>query len=266
LAIGVFDSGLGGLTVLDRLQAVLPDQAFVYLGDNKNAPYGPRSPSEILDLTIAASDALFRQGCNLVILACNTASAVALRLMQEVWVPADRRVLGVLVPMIEDVVGQSWEQTSRPLVDRKVLFFGTPATVASGAFTRETRLRARGVQIAEVACPGLVDALEAGDSAMADALVEQFSTQGRAQLPGADVAVLGCTHYPLKQAGFAAAFPEAAILHQGDIVARSLRSYLTRHTRFAGQGPTRYLTTGDRVEVTAAAARFLGRDLDFKHL
>jgi glutamate racemase len=265
--IGVFDSGLGGLTVLAKLRAALPEQAFLYLGDNRNAPYGPRPGGEIIDLSIAATQALFDQGCELVILACNTASTVALRAMQEYWVPADRRVLGVTVPVIEAIVGQSWHATHTPDLSTRVLLFGTPATVASGAFTRETKLRATGVEVCEVACPGLVDALEAGDHAAAEGLVRRYVAEGRARMPEPDAVVLGCTHYPLQEPTFRAALPPGAtILNQGDLVAAALRDYLVRYPRFAARRGTRYLTTGDPEAVARAARAFLDDTLDFTAL
>ncbi|NNU80561.1 glutamate racemase [Halovulum dunhuangense] len=265
-AIGVFDSGLGGLTVLERLQAALPGQGFVYLGDNANAPYGTRSAGEILDLTMAGTQALFDRGCGLVILACNTASAVALRQMQEFWVPADRRVLGVFVPMIEAIVGRPFAQRGAPTQSAvsDVLLFATQATVASGAFSRELFLRASGVRVVEQACPGLVDALEAGDRAAADAIAAAHVRAALDRMPAPRVAALGCTHYPLAAGAFAAALPEGCrVLSQGDLVAAALCDYLRRHPRLAGGGGNAYLTSGDPQAVRRAAQVMTGRDLPF---
>ncbi len=114
MAVGVFDSGLGGLTVLDAVARRLPDVPFVYFGDNAHAPYGVRTADDIFNLTCAATERLWAEGCDLVILACNTASAAALKRMQETWVPADKRVLGVFVPLIEALTERQWGDNSPP--------------------------------------------------------------------------------------------------------------------------------------------------------
>ncbi len=267
MPIGVFDSGLGGLTILGRLQAALPGQDFVYLGDNANAPYGVRGSREIFDLTARGCDALFAQGCKLVILACNTASAVALRQMQEFWVPADRRVLGVFVPMIESILARPWalRGPAVPSPVRDIALFATPATVDSGAFTRELVLRAHGARVLEVPCPGLVDALEAGDAESADAVVARAVGWALQGMPAPQVVALGCTHYPMARDAFVRALPKGTrILSQGDVVAASLGDYLGRHPQFASAGTSRYLTSGDPAAVAAAAKRLLGRALPFQ--
>ena len=146
MAVGIFDSGLGGLTVLDAVQARLPDVPFVYYADSANAPYGVRTADDIYDLTTAATQALFDAGCDLVVLACNTASAAALRRMQESWVPEGKRVLGVFVPLIEALTERSWGDNSPPreVGVKHVALFATPATVASRCHSaRSGRRRAR---------------------------------------------------------------------------------------------------------------------------
>ncbi len=267
MPIGVFDSGLGGLTVMRALARRLPGQGFVYLGDNANAPYGTRAPGEVFDLTVAGCGALMARGCDLVILACNTASAVALRMMQETWVPADARVLGVFVPVIEALLGRPWALHG-PLVAspvRDIVLFATPATVASGAFTRELSLRASGARVTEVACPGLVEALEQG--ADPAPLVRAAAARARARCPAPQAVVLGCTHYPLVEAQFAAALPPGTrILSQPVIAAAALADYLARHPRFAGAGPVGYLTSGPPEAVRDAAARLMRWDVPFRAL
>ncbi len=267
MPIGVFDSGLGGLTVLGALQNALPGQAFVYLGDHAHAPYGARSAPEILDLTMAACGLLFARGCDLVILACNTASSVALKPMQEYFVTADKRVLGVFVPVIEVLAGRAWADRAAPTIApvNDVLFFATPATVRSGAFSREVALRTSNVRIVEVPCPGLVDALETDAQADAARIVRTCTAQGLAQMPTPEVTVLGCTHYPLMQTQFAAALPPGTrTLSQPRAVADALCDYLARHPRFAGGGGQTYLTTGHAGPVTRAALALTGRDLVFR--
>ena len=265
LPIGVFDSGLGGLTVLRALADRLPEQDFLYLGDNANAPYGMRSEDEIHALTRAGVARLFAEGCGLVILACNTASAVALRALQEAWLPGqggERRVLGVFVPVIEALTGRPWAYRGPALPGAvgRVALFATPATVASHAFTRELALRASGVEVCERACPGIVEALEAGDRERADAAVAGHVAALLARCPAPEAAVLGCTHYPLAEAAFRAALPAGtAVRSQPAIVAESLAAYLDRHPRFrGGRGERRFLTTGDPGAVSANARRLTG--------
>ncbi|MEM9437941.1 MAG: glutamate racemase, partial [Pseudomonadota bacterium] len=174
MAIGIFDSGLGGLTVLDACMARLPEVPFKYFADSAHAPYGVRDADDIYGLSTAAVGRLFDEGCDLVILACNTASAAALRRMQEGWVPREKRVLGVFVPLIEALTERRWGDNSPPReVDVKhVALFATPATVASRAFQRELAFRAIGVDVEAQACGGVVDAIEDGDLILAEALVK----------------------------------------------------------------------------------------------
>ena len=148
MAVGIFDSGLGGLTVLSALEKRLPDVPFVYLGDSAHAPYGVRDADDIFALTCASVERLWAEGCDLVILACNTASAAALRRMQETWLPKDKRVLVVFVPLIEALTERQWGDNSPPreVRVRNVALFATPATVSSRAFQRELAFRAIGVK------------------------------------------------------------------------------------------------------------------------
>jgi len=199
MAVGIFDSGLGGLTVLDAVQQRLPDMDFVYLADSANAPYGVRTADDIYDKTVAATQRLFDAGCDLVVLACNTASAAALRRMQEGWVPADKRVLGVFVPLIEAMTERQWGDNSPPreVETKHVALFATPATVASRAFQRELAFRAIGVDVEAQACGGVVDAIEDGDFILAEAMVRSHVDALKRKMPAPEAAILGCTHYPL---------------------------------------------------------------------
>ncbi|MEO1329981.1 MAG: glutamate racemase [Pseudomonadota bacterium] len=283
MAIGVFDSGLGGLTVLRALTRALPNQPFVYLGDNAAAPYGARTPEEVRALTVAGVEALFATGCRLVLLACNTASALALRPLQQDWLPNQAagpdgvapRVLGVFVPIVEVVTGRPWmaahPPSEAPGGRRRILFFATPATVASGAFPREVAARATGLAVASIPCPGLVDALEAGDEAAAEAAVADAVATLGPDDADAEAAILGCTHYPLAYAAFRRALPDAtAILSQPDITAASLARYLERRPEYeslwrpGGAPQLRCFTTGDPAHVGALAARFYGEPLPFQ--
>ena len=267
MAVGVFDSGLGGLTVLDALQKRLPDVPFVYFGDNAHAPYGVRTADDIYNLTTSAVQRMFEEGCDLVILACNTASAAALRRMQESWVPKNKRVLGVFVPLIESLTERQWGDNSPPreVAVKHVALFATPATVASRAFQRELAFRAIGVDVEAQACGGVVDAIEDGDMILAEALVRSHVDALKRKMPQPDAAVLGCTHYPLVEKVFQDALgPEVKVFSQPALVAESLADYLTRRPEMIGAGTdTVYLTTGNPARVSDRATQFLRRQIRF---
>ncbi len=267
MAVGIFDSGLGGLTVWDAVQKQLPDVDFVYLADSAHAPYGVRTADDIYNLTVAATQRLFDAGCDLVILACNTASAAALRRMQESWVPTDKRVLGVFVPLIEAMTEREWGDNSPPReVDLKhVALFATPATVASRAFQRELAFRAIGVDVEAQACGGVVDAIEDGDFILAEALVRSHVDALQRKMPKPQAAILGCTHYPLMLETFQNALgPDVKVFSQANLVARSLGDYLKRHPNMMGTGEAAFLTTGDPKKVSSRATQFLRRPLTFQ--
>lgn len=285
--IGVFDSGDGGLTVLKALIGRLPEQNFLYLGDQANAPYGGREPEEIYDLTLASVDFLFSQGCRLVLLACNTASAVALRRLQQTWLDdrdaelgdPGRRVLGVLVPMVEAIAGVPWNTESQaaakqtPGADGSVAIFATRRTVETGAFALEIGLRAPGIEVSQQACPDLVARIEAAAplselDAMVQGYVAALMDGMAGQIP--DKAVLGCTHYPLVAKSFKAALPDSVeLLDQPALVAESLADYLLRHPEFnrypSSDGPwRRFLTTGPADHASSKASLFFGRQVRFE--
>ncbi|MEL6807425.1 MAG: aspartate/glutamate racemase family protein [Pseudomonadota bacterium] len=266
MAIGIFDSGLGGLTVMDAVQTRLPDVPFVYLADSANAPYGVRTAEDIYELTCKSVQRLFDAGCDLVILACNTASAAALRRMQESWVPQDKRVLGVFVPMIEALTERQWGDNSPPreVAVQHVALFATPATVASRAFQRELAFRAIGVDVEAQACGGVVDAIEDGDMILADALVRSHVDALKRKMPHPQAAILGCTHYPLMQAEFQDALgADVSVYSQANLVGESLADYLERHPDKMGTGEAGYLTTGDPARVSQRATQFLRRQITF---
>ena len=276
--IGVFDSGSGGLTVLRALTDALPDRRFVYLGDHANAPYGQRSADDVYRLTIANVERLFAWDCRLVLLACNTASAVALRRLQQHWLPdvaPDRRVLGVLVPMVEAIARVPWQvqapPSDRPTPPATVGVFATPRTVATGAYPSEIGRRAPAVQVVQQACPGLVAAIES-DAGGTDlqALIDGYTAELLARMPdrSPDSVVLGCTHYPLAADAFARALPAGIpILDQPAIVARSLVAYLDRHGELDDSSesgdPIRLLSTGSGEASDAVASRFFGKPVTF---
>jgi glutamate racemase len=268
MAVGVFDSGLGGLTVLEAVQARLPEVPFVYLADSAHAPYGVRDSDDIYRLTCAAVERLWEEGCDLVVLACNTASAAALRRMQESFVPTDKRVLGVFVPMIEALTERRWGDNSPPreVAVKHVALFATPATVSSRAFQRELAFRAIGVDVEGQACGGVVDAIEEGDMILAEALVRSHVDALKRKMPQPQAAILGCTHYPLMQQAFQDALgPDVTVYSQANLVAESLADYLQRHPEMIGDGAkAKFLTTGDPRRVSDRATQFLRRSLTFE--
>lgn len=268
MAVGIFDSGIGGLTVLDAAQKSMPDVPFVYLGDNAHSPYGVRAADDIYELTKTSVERLWDAGCDLVILACNTASAAALRRMQENWIPENKRVLGVFVPLIEALTEREWGDNSPPreVNAKHVALFATPATVRSRAFQRELAFRAIGVDVEAQACGGVVDAIEDGDMILADALVRSHVDALKRKMPEPDAAILGCTHYPLMAEIFQDALGEnVRVLSQADLVAGSLSNYLERHPNMMGQGTkSMFLTTGNVKQVSQAATQFLRRPVVFE--
>lgn len=279
--IGVFDSGHGGLTVLEALQQRLPRQGFIYLGDHANAPYGLRTPDEIVDLTRDGVATLFGLGCTLVILACNTAAAVALRRLQQEWLPdafPNHRCLGVLVPMIEEIAHNPWHATAGESdwarQPETLGVFATRATVASGAYVHEVEKRAPRLKVFQQACPDLAGLIEAGteDGVLAP-LVARYVGELLAQLGDLtlDSVVLGCTHYPLVEHLFRAALPaNTRIVSQPLRTAASLTAYLFRHPEMKRFGhlpaDIRAYTTGDPATVTQLASRFFSRHLAFQAL
>ena len=268
MAVGIFDSGLGGLTVHQAIAAHMPDLPLVYLGDNAHAPYGVRTADDIFDLTCAGVERLWQEGCDLVILACNTASAAALRRMQETWLPADKRVLGVFVPMIEALTERGWGDNSPPrqVAVKHVALFATPATVASRAFQRELAFRAVGVDVEAQPCAGVVDAIEQGDEILAEALVSSHVEALLRRMPFPQAAILGCTHYPLVQAAFQRALGDKVqVYSQAALVAESLADYLHRRPEFIGEGTqSRFLTTGDPERVSGKATQFMRQSIRFE--
>lgn len=268
MAVGVFDSGLGGLTVHHALVKRMPDQAFVYYGDNANAPYGVRDADDIYALTCKGVERLWDEGCDLVILACNTASAAALKRMQETWLPRNKRVLGVFVPLIEALTERQWGDNSPPreVAVKHVALFATPATVASRAFQRELAYRAIGVDVEAQPCGGVVDAIEAGDEILAEQIVRSHVEALLRRMPKPEAAILGCTHYPLMQDVFQDALgADVTVYSQANLVAASLEDYLKRRPEFIGSGTvSKYLTTGNPASVSKNATQFLRHSITFE--
>lgn len=261
MAIGVFDSGIGGLSVHRRLVERFPRADFVYLADQANTPYGGRAGEEIVDLTRAGCERLFDAGCDLVILACNTASAIALRRLQQAWLPGVRasrgrptNVLGIIVPTIEAATGLPWEHEAERRGDKVekldiLAVFATPATAASRVYEIEIDKRRQDVAVFVEPCPELAGQIESGaprpllEAAVA-AHVDAVSRRiGRAP----DRAILGCTHYEIISDVFRAALkPGTPIVHQPDATADALEAYLQRRPEYdpGRSGQRLFLTTG----------------------
>jgi len=266
MSVAIFDSGLGGLTVWQAVMRRLPDLAVSYYGDNANAPYGVRAADDVHALTVAAVNRMWETD-DLVVLACNTASAAALRRMQEAGVPEGKRVLGVFVPLIEALTERKWGDNSPPreVAVNQVALFATPATVASRAFQRELAFRAIGVDVEAQACGGVVDAIEDGDMILADALVKSHVDALKRKMPKPDAAILGCTHYPLVAESFQSVLgADVTVFSQADIVAESLADYLSRRPEMAMGGTARMVTTGDPERVSSRATQFLRRPITFE--
>ena len=274
--IGVFDSGHGGLTILEEVAAALPRQGFVYLGDHAHAPYGDRSGPQIYELTRVSVERLFALGCRLVILACNTASTVALRRLQQEWLAAcwpGHRVLGVVVPTIEAITGMPWRaRTARAsAAPRTVGVFATAATVRSQVYPIEIAKRAPHIRVVQQACGDLVRQIEGGASRAEMArTVGAAARELAARLGDAapDAIVLGCTHFPLVRDLFVAELdPAVELISQPRQVALALADYLERHPGFAdppgGAAAITLLTSGRAPDVSRAAERLFGRPFAF---
>ena len=258
--IGVFDSGYGGLTVLKDLRKLLPQYDYIYLGDNARAPYGSRSFDSVYRFTLECVRKLFDQGCQLVILACNTGSAKALRTIQQKDLPvidSCRRVLGVIRPTAE-IVG-SFSKTG------KVGVLGTTGTVVSGSYPIEISKFFPDLEVFQEACPMWVPLIENGEHLKdgADYFVAQHIEKIFLQDPNIDTLVLGCTHYPLLAGKIGKYVPTGVrIIDQGIIVAESLKDYLHRHPqmeeRCSKRGTCRYCTTDNPEIFNKKASIFLG--------
>ena len=278
--IGVFDSGFGGLTVHRALIEALPERDFVYLGDHRNAPYGTRPPIDVLNLTCAGLDRLFGEGCTLVILACNTASVVALRWIQQQWLPARRRedgvprnAIGIVVPTIEAATGLGWHEDAATAEKAKrsstIAVFATRRTVETGCYPIEIRKRRPDITVVQQACPELAGLIEQG-APRADirVLVEQYVGELRQAIDTTpDCVILGCTHYPLVADLFARTLPcGLPIIHQPEATARALKFYLDRHPEYgAGNAGRRmFLSTGFSSEALPLIEKFWGGKLPFR--
>lgn len=265
--IGIFDSGYGGLTILEKIRERLPQYDYIYLGDNARAPYGTRSFDVVYDFTRQSTEKLFQMGCPLVILACNTASAKALKNIQQNDLPnwnPDRRVLGVIRPTVEKV-GEITQS-------RHVGLFGTMGTIQSGSYPIEIAKLFPDIIVSGVACPMWVPLVENEeyDSDGADFFVKKYIDELFRKDPMIDTIILACTHYPLLIQKIKKYIPEnVQLIAQGDIVAESLKQYLTRHTQLESllsKGEScQFFTTESAEKFAKSGSVFLRQDIDATH-
>jgi glutamate racemase len=281
MAIGVFDSGVGGLTVHRTLVTRFPRADFVYLADQANAPYGGRAGEEIVELTKAGVERLFEAGCDLVVLACNTASAIALRRLQQTWLPEFRRetgrkvnVLGLIVPTIEAATGLPWEYESAPRGDKiekldVIGVFCTVATADSRVYEIEIAKRREDIAVFSEACSGLAGMIEE-DASREDlmAVIQGHADALKARIGRApDRAILGCTHYEIVADLFAAALPPGTpLINQPDATADALERYFARHPEYdvGSSGGRRFLTTGKAGVQSGLVETFWGEPVRFE--
>ena len=266
--IGVFDSGYGGLTILSEIRKRLPEYDYLYLGDNARTPYGTRSFDVVYEFTRQAVIRLFEMGCHLIILGCNTASAKALRSIQQNDLPKldpQRRVLGVIRPTAE-VIGQLTHS-------RHVGIFATEGTIKSESYNLEIQKLFPDIQVSGVACPFWVPLVEynEADSPGADYFVKKRIDQIMALDPQIDALILGCTHYPILMPKIRKYLPEGvSVVSQGEYVASSLKAYLERHPQIelkcAKHASVHYLTTENPEKFKESAQLFLHEKIEVENI
>ena len=266
--IGVFDSGYGGLTILSKIREVLPQYDYVYLGDNARAPYGSRSFDVVYEFTLQAVEKLFEMGCHLVVLGCNTASAKALRSIQQNNLPhidPQRRVLGVIRPTVEaiDTLTKS----------RHVGVLGTPGTIKSESYPLEIHKLFPDIKVSGQACALWAAIVEAGEaqSEGADYFIQKDINALLAKDAEIDTIILGCTHYPILLPKIRQYVPEGInILAQGNLVGESLKDYLKRHpemdARCTKEGTCTYFTTEAEEKFSESATTFLSEQVSVLHI
>lgn len=266
--IGIFDSGYGGLTILDKIRETLPEYDYIYLGDNARAPYGTRSFEVVYEFTRQAVFKLFEMGCQLVILACNTASAKALRSIQMNDLPLldpKRRVLGVIRPTVESIGSIT--------ATRHIGILATAGTIISESYPMEIEKIFPDITVVGEACPMWVALVENGEanSAGADYFVEKHIDQILSRDSEIDTLVLGCTHYPLLIPKIAEKVPSGInVVAQGEYVAASLKDYLKRHPEMEAKctrsGVTTFFTTESTTKFKESASVFLNHDIEVNHI
>ncbi len=266
--IGVFDSGYGGLTILDKIREVLPEYDYIYLGDNARAPYGTRSFEVVYEFTRQAVNKLFDMGCHLVILACNTASAKALRSIQMNDLPQidpARRVLGVIRPTVECVGEISKNQ--------HIGVLATAGTIKSESYPLEIHKLFPEIQVSGTACPMWVSLVENNESQDegADYFIRKYIDQLLSKDPQIDTVILGCTHFPILLPKIRQYIPDhISVISQGEYVAESLKDYLKRHSEMDAKctknGNCQFYTTEAEEKFSESASTFLTQQISVKHI
>lgn len=266
--IGVFDSGYGGLTILDKIREVLPEYDYIYLGDNARAPYGTRSFEVVYEFTRQAINKLFDMGCHLVILACNTASAKALRSIQMNDLPQidpARRVLGVIRPTVECVGEISKNQ--------HIGVLATAGTIKSESYPLEIHKLFPEIQVSGTACPMWVSLVENNESQDegADYFIRKYIDQLLSKDPQIDTVILGCTHFPILLPKIRQYIPDhISVIAQGEYVAESLKDYLKRHPEMDAKctknGNCQFYTTEAEEKFSESASTFLKQQISVKHI
>ena len=266
--IGVFDSGYGGLTILDKIREVLPEYDYIYLGDNARAPYGTRSFEVVYEFTRQAVNKLFDMGCHLVILACNTASAKALRSIQMNDLPQidpARRVLGVIRPTVECVGEISKNQ--------HIGVLATAGTIKSESYPLEIHKLFPEIQVRGTACPMWVSLVENNESQDegADYFIRKYIDQLLSKDPQIDTVILGCTHFPILLPKIRQYIPDhISVIAQGEYVAESLKDYLKRHPEMDAKctknGNCQFYTTEAEEKFSESASTFLKQQISVKHI
>ena len=266
--IGVFDSGYGGLTILSKIRETLPQYDYIYLGDNARTPYGTRSFEIVYEFTLQAVNKLFEMGCHLVILACNTASAKALRTIQMNDLPhldPQRRVLGVIRPTVE-CIGSITHS-------RHVGVLATAGTIKSESYPMEIHKLFPDIYISGEACPMWVPLVENNEaqSAGADYFIQKYIDTLLSKDQQIDTVILGCTHYPLLLPKIKHFMPDGIkIVSQGEYVAGSLKDYLHRHPEIAAictqNGKCTFCTTEAEEKFIESASAFLNEDITVKRV
>ena len=266
--IGVFDSGYGGLTILDKIRGVLPEYDYIYLGDNARAPYGTRSFEVVYEFTRQAVSKLFDMGCHLVILACNTASAKALRSIQMNDLPnidPARRVLGVIRPTVECIGNITQNQ--------HIGILATAGTVKSESYPLEIHKLFPDIRVSGIACPMWVSLVENNESQNegTDYFIRKYIDQLLTKDPQIDTVILGCTHFPILLPKIRQYIPEhISVISQGEYVAQSLKDYLRRHPEMDAKctknGNCSFYTTEAEEKFTESASTFLQQQIRVKHI
>lgn len=258
--IGVFDSGLGGLSVLKNFLKELPDYNYIYLGDNARVPYGEKSPEKIYEYTCQAVDFLFKKGCNLIIIACNTASAQALPKIQQEWLPKnypDRKVLGVIRPLAEEVAKKGF---------KNIGVIGTKATIKAKAYSQEIEKINKIIKVNEASAPLLVPLIEDGWAKKPETKMILKKYLRPLKAAKINMLILACTHYPFLIKDISRICGKRILVpNPGEIIALSLKNYLKNHPELElseNKNPSREFYASDKQDIfMSLGKKFLGRDI-----